>query len=140
MKRFITVAILALALGMTPALVHAGVTFQLGNHPQPDEVNVLLEAGQLSAVIHGTAGPVTVLFSSGNTTQPLTVPSNGQSRIEAAAADTVINIPTPTAVGGLIHDISIFVPGGTYNDLIFNTFNLGATPEDRKSTRLNSSH
>jgi len=97
---------------MAPPLVHATITFTLGNNPQPNEENILLNSGVSGLTVTGTGNTsnLTVNFTS---TETLTAPSSGQARIEAV--DGLITSP-----------LSITVPGGTYTDLIINPFNGGA--------------
>jgi len=86
--------------------VQAGIVFQAGNNPQPDEENILLNTGASGATIFGqtnTSG-VTVQFTS--TTDVLTAPSNGQARVEAAS--------------GLLNNVTISVPAYNFQDFIGN--------------------
>jgi hypothetical protein len=91
----------------------ASITILAGNHPQPNEQNVLLNSGTSGSTEFGTTNisGYTVLFSSA--TQTLTEPANGQARIEAKGAH-----------GGQValKDISsISLLSGNYHDLIFNS-------------------
>ena len=60
----------------------ADAIFQVGNNPQPDEENILLNSGATGTSIFGTTNQsgIDVLFSS---IEELTAPSNGQARVEA---------------------------------------------------------
>jgi hypothetical protein len=89
-------------------VARAGIIFETGNHPQPDEQNILLNLGTTGATVFGQTNltDTTVAFSS--TTDILTEPSNGQARIGA--------------VDGSVNNITVTVPGGSYNDLIINPF------------------
>src|SRR3954452_20009303 len=73
-------AVLTLGLGLSPA--RAGITFTLGNHPQPGEENVLLNKGDTGMTIFGTTNQsgIIVQFSS---TQTLLATPAGQATIEA---------------------------------------------------------
>ena len=84
------------------------VTFTLGNFPQPNEENVLLNNGTVGNPVFGVTnmGGITVTFSSA--TDILSEPSSGQARVEA--------------VDGLVNNIRISVPGGSFTDLIINPF------------------
>src|SRR6266498_488361 len=98
-------AVLSLAASL-PA--HAGITFDLGNNPQPDEENILLNTGTSGSSVLGVTNQsgLSVLFTS--TTDTLTDPANGQARIEAQDQ--------------LLNNLTISVPGGFYKDLIINPF------------------
>jgi hypothetical protein len=112
-KLFVTLLAVA-AVGLAaPPPAHAAVNFTLGNNPQPDEDNVLLHNGTTGNPVFGVTntGGITVGF--GSATDILTEPSGGQARVGA--------------LDGNIEDLSIFVPGGDYTDLIMNPF-LGDSP------------
>jgi len=105
---FALTAVLALGLGLSPA--RAGITFTLGNNPQPGEENVLLIKGETGTTIFGNTNQsgTTVQFSS---TQTLMAVANGQARIEAINGSGD-QIP--------LTNVAITAPGGSYGDLIFN--------------------
>ncbi len=98
--------LLALLWTMLP-LANASVIFTPGNHPQPGEVNVLLNTGATGFTITGSATGDTVDFSS---TQMLMEPIAGIARITASPEGTPLT------------NVTISVDGGTYGDLIFNAF------------------
>ena len=108
MRRILAAGILSVVMGMTPVLARADIVFQTGNNPQPDEENVLLNSGAIGNPVFGKTqqSDITAQFSS--TTDTLTEPSSGQARVEA--------------VDGVLNNVSITVPGGTYTDLILNPF------------------
>lgn len=82
------------------------ITFQPGNHPQPNEQNVLYDNGTGSTVTgHTNQSNTLVDFSS---TTDILIASGGQCCL--------------TAQDGLINDVIISVPGDTFTDLIFNPF------------------
>jgi PEP-CTERM motif len=112
MKRLFAAGILGVAISIAPVLADATITFAPGNHPQPDEVNILF-VDSTGNPVSGLAGSLTVDFFS--TTETNLVASGGQARVEASV--------------GLINNISITVPGGTYTDLIINPFNGGETSD-----------
>lgn len=108
----IRILLLALTLA-APSLTWANVVFTLGNNPQPNEENVLLNNGTTGATVQGKTNQsgLVVNFTSG--LQTLAEPSNGQARIEA------IN------EGGQfpLADVSFSLgSGATFNDTIFNMF------------------
>src|SRR5262245_37369696 len=94
-------------------VARAGVIFQTGNHPQPDEQNILLNQGTTGTTVFGETNQTgtTVAFSS--TTDILSEPANGQARIEAE--------------DGLVNNITVTVPNGTFHDLIVNPFDGSGT-------------
>jgi hypothetical protein len=101
------IAAAAITLAGVPA--GAQVIFTLGNNPQPNEENVLLNTGATGTTISGTTNTTgtTVDFTS---TETLTAPSNGQARVEGL--DGVVG---PEA-------LTVSIPGGTFGDIIFNPF------------------
>jgi hypothetical protein len=103
--------ILATVVGATVGLAastpsHAAPSFTLGNHPQPDEDNILLNSGATGSLVTGMTnmGHLVVNFSS--TTDTLTEPNSGQARVGA--------------MDGAVNNLTITVPGGYYTDLIIN--------------------
>ena len=95
---------------------HAGIIFTLGNNPQPNEENVLLNSGATGNLVTGvtnTTGKV-VDFSS---TQVLTEPANGQARIEATNGTSQVALT----------DVTVSLANDTlFHDIIFNPF-IGGT-------------
>ncbi len=87
--------------------MRADIIFALGNHPQQDELNVLLSSGDSGTTITGTITGFSVLFSS---TQNLLAPSNGQARVSADPE------------GSPLTNLSIALDGGVYVDIIMNPF------------------
>jgi hypothetical protein len=113
MKKFLPVAV------FTTATLCPAATITLGNNPQPNECNVMLNTGATGTTVTGTlqAGSgcqpsPTVMFAS-TTGQTLIEPAMGQARIE-----------TPTGVA--LNSLTISLAGGqTYQDLIFNLAVIG---------------
>jgi len=108
MMRGLVVGILGAALTMAPIVGHAGVLFQLGNNPQPDEENILLNTGTSGVEVFGVTNQTNLAVRFSSTTDTLTEPANGQARVEAQ--------------DGLVNNLTIDVPGGAYTDLIVNPF------------------
>jgi len=105
--------VLAIMIMVLCSAAQADVLFNLGNNPQPDEENILLNKNTTGLTVYGqTQSGILVAFSS--TTDTLTEPSSGQARIEAQ--DEWVN------------NITISVPGGTFGDLIMNPFNINCPP------------
>ena len=94
----------AVAILLWATLASADVVLLAGNNPQPGEEAVTLLSGALGAIIQGTTSTTPVQFSS--TTDVLQVPFIGTSRIEA--------------VDGAMNNLSISVPGGSFQALIFD--------------------
>jgi hypothetical protein len=69
----------AITLGVGITMAHATITFDLGNHPQPDEINILFGAPETGMTIHGAAGGIDVAFSS--TVDTLFQKAQGQAEI-----------------------------------------------------------
>ena len=89
--------------------MRADIIFTLGNHPQPDEINVILNSGASGNTITGTltGTEYTVLFSS---SQTLLSPSNGQSRV------------TANPEGSPLTNLDISLDDALYGDIIVNPF------------------
>jgi hypothetical protein len=103
-------AVITFAAGL-PA--QAAIDFQLGNNPQMDEENILLNQPSNGNNIVGETNQsnLHVMFSS--TTDMLDDPPMGQAKI----------VP----LDGALNNLSIFVMGGSYHDLIINPFNGDGT-------------
>jgi hypothetical protein len=84
------------------------VTFTLGNNPQPNEENILLNSGATGLSVFGLTNQ-TQLQVRFNSTEMLVEPSSGQARVEAADM--------------LLNNITISIPNGTFTDIILNPFN-----------------
>ena len=102
--RFIGIALATLVL-IAPA--YGDAIFTLGNHPQPNEQNILFNNPVTGTTIDGVTNQsdTTVQFSSST---DVLMASGGQAKV--------------TAQDGLVNDIAITVPGHTFMDLIFNPF------------------
>ncbi len=122
LQRSVLLATLALWLA---ASAYASPIFELGNHPQSDEENILLKPdNQMGSLIFGITNHsgVTVNFSS--TTDVLENPAQGQAKI--------------VAQDGAINDITISVPGHTFTDLIFN-LEIGKLGSSTADVQVNAS-
>ena len=91
--------------------LHADVIFTLGNVPQPDEANILLNKGMSGTTVMGTPNgfpQFTVNFTS---SQTLLEPSSGQARVSGDPEGTpLVNMTISLA------------NSATYGDLIINPF------------------
>jgi PEP-CTERM motif len=90
-----------------PAAYADGV-FTLGNHPPPDEQNILFGSTQTGATVFGSTNLTDTNVQFSSTTDMLMVTSSGQAKV--------------TAVDGLVNDITITIPGSDFGDLILNPF------------------
>lgn len=116
--KIITKLLLAILLGLlTSSPSWADVVFTLGNNPQPNEENVLLNTGAIGSTVQGTTNQSGLLVNFTSATQLLTEPSTGQARIEATNNSSQIALT----------DISFSLANsGTFTDAIFNMF-IGGT-------------
>lgn len=84
------------------------VTFIIGNNPQQNEENILLSSGLSGTTVFGLTNQTNLQVAFSSTTDTLVEPSSGQARIEAQ--------------DGVLNNISISVPNGTFHDIILNPF------------------
>ena len=96
-------AIVALAI---PAFGQA--VFTLGNHPQPNEENVLFPTDQTKPAMFGFTNQSSTQVQFSSTTDTLVVLSHSQANV--SASDGLVNVMTFT------------VPGHTFAGFIFNPF------------------
>jgi hypothetical protein len=100
---------------VAPSLSWADIAFELGNHPQSGEENVLLNTGTTGNTVLGTLNQSGFLVNF-TSTQVLSEPANGQARIEATNNGSQVPVT----------DISFSLANGTFTDAIFNPF-VGGT-------------
>jgi hypothetical protein len=81
--------LLITAAVLLPAVSWATIIFTLGNNPQPGEENVLLNQGETGNLVTGLTNQshTPIEFVS---TQTLTIPANGQARIEATSGGSQV--------------------------------------------------
>jgi len=91
------------------------VTFTIGNNPQQDEENILLSSGLSGTTVFGLTNQTNLQVAFSSTTDTLTEPSSGQARVEA--------------LDGLVNNITISIPNGTFHDIILNPFFGSGTAE-----------
>ena len=84
------------------------VTFTIGNNPQQDEENVLLNSGATGITVFGLTNQTNLQVAFSSTTDTLVEPSSGQARVEG--------------LDGLVNNITISIPDGTFHDIILNPF------------------
>lgn len=97
---------LAIVLVATVGAARAQVTFTTGNHPQANEENILFGTSETGNPINGHTNQSNVGVSFSSTTDTLKQVAKGQADI--------------FPVDGLINDITMFVPNGTYTDAIID--------------------
>jgi hypothetical protein len=102
----IRLMLVAVALFALSAPARAGVSFQLGNNPEPDEENILLNSGDTGNPIFGTTNQSNISVRFSSTTDTLIAPSSGQSRVEST--------------DGELQNLTIDIPNGSFRDLIIN--------------------
>ena len=115
MTRF-TSTIVALAIIGACSVITAkadSVVFTVGNNPQPDDENVLLNTGTTGAIVFGTTNQTGFQVRFSSSTDTLFEPASGQARIEAT--------------DGFVNNITVSTPGGTFQSIIFNPFSGSGT-------------
>jgi hypothetical protein len=99
--------IVVIAFSITAAKADS-VTFTIGNNPQSNEENILLNSGATGTTVFGLTNQTNLQVAFSSTTDTLVEPSSGQARVEA--------------LDGLVNNISISIPNGTFTDVILNPF------------------
>jgi hypothetical protein len=109
LRNFGYLAAAAVLACLAAAPCQADIIFELGNHPQPDEMNILFGGPETGNPITGEVDHtgVGVLFSS--LTDTLNQKAQGQADIFATDGD--------------VNNISVSVPGHTFTDFILNLQN-----------------
>jgi hypothetical protein len=93
--------------------VQAGILFELGNHPQPVEENILLNSAGSGATIIGHTDNSGVAVQFASTTDVLVAPSSGQAKVGAE--------------DGKVNNVTVSVPGYNFQDFIGNLFKGSGT-------------
>src|SRR5262249_13557514 len=107
----------AIIIASPPA--HATITFQLGNHPQPDEENILFQSSETGGTITGATNQTnTPVHFSSLTGETLFQGAKGQADIENAADPGKADL-TSMAV--------TLDPGFFFTDFILNPLNGSGT-------------
>ena len=99
--------IAVIAFSVTTAKADS-VTFTIGNNPQQNEENILLNSGATGTTVFGLTNQTNLQVAFSSTTDTLVEPSSGQARVEA--------------LDGLVNNITVSVPNGTFTDIILNPF------------------
>src|SRR5580704_18094311 len=102
------ITLLLIAIVALAAQAFGDAVFQLGNHPQPNEQNVLFTSDQTGSTVFGFTNQSNTQVQFSSTTDTLVVTSAGQAKV--------------TALDGLVNDITFSVPGHTFQDFILNPF------------------
>jgi hypothetical protein len=100
--------LVAVALLVLSAPARAGVEFQLGNHPQSNEENILFGAKETGSSITGQTNQSKLNVNFSSTSDTLVQNSSGQADVGAQ--------------DGSVNNIKITVPNGSFTDLIINPF------------------
>ncbi|MFL1462179.1 hypothetical protein ACI6QG_08255 [Roseococcus sp. DSY-14] len=97
-------ALAAAAAISLAAPARADIVFTIGNVPQTDE-NVLLNSGETGNTVFGETNQTSTVVRF-DSTQTITLPANGQARVEADMGD--------------LTNVAISVPGFSFTSIIFN--------------------
>jgi hypothetical protein len=108
--------LLITAAVLLPAVSWADIMFTLGNNPQPGEENVLLNQGETGPVVTGSTNQSHIGVNFFSQSQTLTIPANGQARIEATSGGSQV----------ALSQIGFALATGTFTDAIFN-MHIGGT-------------
>ena len=84
------------------------VTFTIGNNPQSNEENILLNSGATGATVFGLTNQTNLQVRFTSSTDTLVEPSSGQARVEA--------------LDGLLNNITLDLPNASFTDVILNPF------------------
>ena len=84
------------------------VTFTIGNNPQQNEENILLNSGATGTTVFGLTNQTQLQVRFDSSTDTLVEPSSGQARVEA--------------IDGLLNNITVSIPNGSFEDIILNPF------------------
>ena len=117
MKKTSKFLLLITAAVLLPALSRADIMFIPGNNPQPNEENVLLNKGETGSIVTGSTNQSHIgvnFFSPAG--QTLTIPANGQARIEATSGGSQV----------ALSQIDFALASGAFTDAIFN-MHIGGT-------------
>src|ERR1051326_4948099 len=97
-------AFIAIAVFSVTTARADSVTFTIGNNPQSNEENVLLNSGATGTTVFGLTNQTTLQWRFAAPTDPWVEPSSGQARVEA--------------VDGLLNNITIDLSNASFTDVI----------------------
>ena len=101
-------AFIAIAVFSVTTARADSVTFTIGNNPQSNEENVLLNSGATGTTVFGLTNQTNLQVRFTSSTDTLVEPSSGQARVEA--------------VDGLLNNITLDLPNASFTDVILNPF------------------
>src|SRR5689334_10783879 len=101
-------AFIAIAVFSVTTARADSVTFTIGNNPQSNEENVLLNSGATGATVFGLTNQTNLQVRFTSSTDTLVEPSSGQARVEA--------------LDGLLNNITLDLPNASFTDVILNPF------------------
>jgi len=93
----VTTLLLLIAIVAFAAQAFGDAVFQLGNHPQPNEENILFGSNQTGSTVFGFTNHSNTQVQFSSTTDTLVVTSSGQAKV--------------TAMDGLVNDITFTYRG-----------------------------
>jgi hypothetical protein len=100
---FVAIAVFSVATARADS-----VTFTVGNNPQNNEENIVLNSGAQGATVFGLTNQSNIQVRFDSSTDTLVEPSSGQARVEA--------------LDGSLNNITISIPNGSFTDIILNPF------------------
>lgn len=101
-------AFIAIAVFSVTTARADSVTFTIGNNPQSNEENILLNSGATGTTVFGLTNQTNLQVRFTSSTDTLVEPSSGQARVEA--------------VDGLLNNITLDLPNASFTDVILNPF------------------
>ncbi len=114
MRKLLTAMAVASVVGLMASTANATITFTLGNHPQPDEENILFQAPQSGTSIDGaTQSGVGVVFST----------LTGQTLFQKAQGQADIFATDQHPLDVQLTSMDVTTPGYLFGDFILNLVN-----------------
>ena len=101
-------AFIAIAVFSVTTARADSVTFTIGNNPQSNEENILLNSGATGTTVFGLTNQTNLQVRFTSSSDTLVEPSSGQARVEA--------------VDGLLNNITLDLPNASFTDVILNPF------------------
>jgi hypothetical protein len=114
MRKLLAAMAVASVVGLMASAANATITFTLGNHPQPDEENILFQAPQSGTSIDGaTQSGVGVVFST----------LTGQTLFQKAQGQADIFATDQHPLDVQLTSMDVTTPGYLFGDFILNLVN-----------------
>jgi hypothetical protein len=101
-------AFIAIAVFSVTTARADSVTFTIGNNPQSNEENILLNSGATGTTVFGLTNQTNLQVRFTSSTDTLVEPSSGQARVEA--------------LDGTLNNVTLDLPNGSFTDVILNPF------------------